>query len=55
MKYLLILAILTTGCQTHIEDRCLNKNLRVESLVIEDVGTSSHAKVKCYSKVEDNE
>jgi len=44
-----------SGCISHIEDRCLNNNLRVETLVIEDVGNSSHAKIKCYSKIEDDE
>jgi hypothetical protein len=53
---LIVVLLLTSSClHQNIENRCLNNNLRVELLTIEDIGDRSHAKVRCYSSIEDDE
>jgi len=45
------IAILTSSCVHRIEERCLEANLKINHLVIEDtINNQSHAKVVCSSK-----
>ncbi len=48
---LLLISLLFVSCVTPIEHRCLEANLKIDELAIEDtINNKSHARVKCSSK-----